>query len=108
MVYRDPVYHQIIFASIVLAVAARTIYLLQWTDRGVAIPPKARSTITSFFSTGLGVFALGFFVWNVDNIYCRGLTDWKMTLGWPTAFFLEGVCLSVVRSCCETNFFFRS
>jgi len=90
VVYRNPVYHQIVFALILVAVAARTAYVLQWTSRGMAIPPKSKSTIVNFFNTGLGLFAFGFFVWNMDNIFCHRLTSWKMSIGWPIAFFLEG------------------
>lgn len=99
MVYRNPVFHQVVFASIIGAIAARTTYLLQCTSRGVAIPPKARSTITSMFNKGLGLFAFGFFVWNIDNIYCRGLMDLKMFFGWPTAFFLEGELRKLFFDC---------
>ena len=40
---------------------------------------------------GAGMFALGFFVWNMDNIFCDTLTRWKVFIGWPWAFLLEGI-----------------
>lgn len=36
------------------------------------------------------MFAFGFFVWNLDNIFCTTLTSWKQAIGWPVAFLLEG------------------
>ena len=35
--------------------------------------------------------ALGFFIWNIDNLLCFGLTDAKAAVGLPTAFLLEYV-----------------
>jgi len=92
IVIRNPVYHQVVFATIMVAVAARTTYMLKCTDRGNALPSESKSTIVNFFNTGLGLFAFGFFVWNMDNIFCRRLTGWKVAVGWPIAFILEGGC----------------
>ena len=36
------------------------------------------------------MFILGFIFWNLDNVLCDALTGWKIMLGWPTAFLLEG------------------
>jgi hypothetical protein len=88
--YRNPIYHETIFASIVLAVVARTTYIFQWSDRAMAIPTKTKDSIVTYFNTGLVIFLIGFFVWNVDNIFCQTLTRWKVSVGWPAAFFLEG------------------
>ncbi|KAF9531914.1 ceramidase [Crepidotus variabilis] len=90
MVYRNPVYHQAVFASIVISTAARVAYILNSTEAGKGIPPKTKAVITNFFSTGFGLFAFGFFVWNLDNLFCHKLTEWKLSIGWPAAFLLEG------------------
>jgi len=42
------------------------------------------------YQTGFITFLAGFAIWNVDNIYCSTLTEWKKAVGWPTAFLLEG------------------
>lgn len=90
MVYRNPLYHQIVFASIVVITALRITYILQLSDAAQRIPAKAKKTITHFFSTGAALFALGFLIWNVDNTFCHTLTTLKVNIGWPIAFLLEG------------------
>ena len=90
MVYRNPVYHQIVFASIIIATALRITYVLKLSDASHRIPAKAKDTIVHFFSTGAVLFALGFLIWNLDNIFCHTLMKWKVSVGWPAAFLLEG------------------
>jgi Ceramidase len=97
MVYRNPVYHQIIFASLIIITALRITYILQLSDASHRIPAKARKAIIHFFSTGAALFALGFLIWNVDNIFCYTLTMWKVNIGWPVAFLLEGEFLLSLR-----------
>lgn len=90
MIYRNPVYHQIVFASLIIITALRITYILQLSDASQRIPAKAKKAITHFFSTGAALFALGFLIWNIDNIFCHTLTNWKVSIGWPIAFLLEG------------------
>ena len=90
MVYRNPVYHQMVFASLIIITTLRITYILQLSDASQRIPAKAKKAITHFFSTGAALFALGFLIWNVDNIFCHTLTTWKVSIGWPIAFLLEG------------------
>ena len=90
MVYRNPVYHQIVFASLIVITTLRVTYLLNLSDASKRIPANAKKTITRFFSTGSAMFALGFLIWNVDNTFCHTLTTWKVSIGWPIAFLLEG------------------
>jgi len=90
MVYRNPVYHQIVFASMIFATALRITYILKLSDASPRIPAKAKKTIVHFFSIGAALFALGFLIWNMDNIFCHTLTTWKVNIGWPVAFLLEG------------------
>ncbi|GLB35846.1 putative ceramidase [Lyophyllum shimeji] len=90
MVYRNPVYHQVVFATIVLSAAARVTYLVKWSERTIDIPDEIKSTIGRVFSLGAASFAFGFLIWNLDNVYCDTLTRWKVAIGWPRAFLLEG------------------
>ena len=94
MANRNPVYHQVVFATIVLSAAARVTYLLKWSDRTLHIPAKTKTTIGKAFSSGAALFAFGFLIWNLDNIYCDTLTRWKVSIGWPSAFLLEGLLTS--------------
>lgn len=83
-------YHQVIFASIVLLTAFRVAYLLRKPDASHRIPPNKKAVISKVFSMGVGLFALGFLIWNLDNIFCHNLTQRKLHIGWPLAFLLEG------------------
>ncbi|KAF8167377.1 ceramidase [Crassisporium funariophilum] len=100
IINRNPIYHQLVFAALVISTALRITHILQTHSTSSAssssspnpkpIPAKTRTTIANFFSTGAGLFALGFFIWNMDNVFCHTLTRWKVSLGWPAAFLLEG------------------
>jgi len=90
IIYRNPVYHQVVFAILMLGTAVRVHYLLRRSDASKRIPDPVRSSISTLFTKGLGLFALGFFIWNLDNIFCTPLTKQKVAIGWPIAFLLEG------------------
>ncbi|KAI0348274.1 alkaline phytoceramidase [Trametopsis cervina] len=94
-VYRNPVFHQVVFASIMFTNAYRTWYVLSNSDPIAAtakfrIPVHDRRTIGSLFLTGALTFAFGFLIWNLDNAFCNTVTKWKQSIGWPAAFLLEG------------------
>ncbi|KAF9567807.1 alkaline phytoceramidase [Agrocybe pediades] len=90
MVWRNPIYHQCVFALTVISTALRVAYILHKHPNAPMIPQKKKDVITNFFSTGAATFAFGFLVWNLDNVFCERLTRWKVQIGWPGAFFLEG------------------
>jgi hypothetical protein len=90
LVYRNPVYHQCVFASLMIATLLRETYLLTWSDVSRTIPDKKKVVIVETLRTGVFSFLFGFFVWNLDNIFCGSWTQVKRTVGWPTAFFMEG------------------
>ena len=89
MVYRNPVYFLIVFAFLIVITTLRITYILQLSDESQRIPAKSKKTITHFFGTGAALFALGFLIWNIDNVFCVTLTTWKVSVGWPIAFLLE-------------------
>ena len=91
IIYRNPVYHQMVFATLVISSAARVNYLLKRSQLTSSMPAKAKSVVGKLFSTGAALFVFGFLIWNLDNIYCDTLTRWKVSVGWPLAFFLEGM-----------------
>jgi len=88
-VLRNPIYHQVVFATLILTAAARTMYLLDKSKKSGLILTNTRSEISKVFITGAVTFAFGFFVWNLDNIFCNTLTRWKVAIDWPLAFFFE-------------------
>lgn len=67
----------------------RTTILIH-SDISKDVPPVAKKMMVTLYQTGLLTFLLGFAVWNLDNIYCSILTEWKKAIGWPVAFLLEG------------------
>ncbi|KAJ3567334.1 hypothetical protein NP233_g6427 [Leucocoprinus birnbaumii] len=88
--YRNPVYHQVVFAMIIFVITGRLTYLLRWSDAAKRIPDKTKREIGKLFGTGASLFAFGFFIWNMDNIFCDFLILRKLSIGWPFAFLLEG------------------
>ncbi|KAJ6575432.1 alkaline phytoceramidase [Mycena capillaripes] len=87
---RNPVYHQIVFGILLLSIAFRIYYLLTWSNVGKRVPAEKRNTISTLFGSGVAQFVFAFVLWNLDNIFCDTLTRWKVFLGWPLAFLLEG------------------
>ncbi|KAI0275200.1 alkaline phytoceramidase [Gloeopeniophorella convolvens] len=90
LVYRNPVYHQCVFAALMLGTVAREAYLLRWSEASRRIPDKKKSLIVGLLRTGAVMFLFAFFLWNLDNIFCAPWTRVKQAAGWPAAFFLEG------------------
>jgi len=88
-IYRNPVYHQIVFATLMVFLVSRTVYLIH-SDISKNVPPVAKKRVGKIYQTGLLTFLAGFAIWNLDNIYCNTLTEWKQAVGWPAAFLLEG------------------
>ena len=82
-------YHQAVFATLMVCTAFRTVYLMR-SDISKNVPPAAKKKMGEMYRTGLLTFLAGFAIWNLDNVYCSTLTKWKHTVGWPVAFLLEG------------------
>lgn len=96
-------FHQVVFAFLMLAATVRTRYLRQ-SIKG-RISPNNRSILAKQYALGFGLFALGFVIWNVDNIYCGEISSLKRRIGWPSAFLLEGTssCSFVSKLLNDTN-----
>jgi dihydroceramidase len=90
IIYRNPVYHQVLFSMLMLITIIRIRHLLR-SDASRRLPEEVKSSIATTFAAGTGLFALGFLIWNLDNIFCTALTRQKVVVGWPVAFLLEGV-----------------
>jgi len=87
-IYRNPVFHQVIFAILMLTAAGRALFLLK--DSSSALSRPVRSSISVMLWIGASSFAFGFLIWGLDNAFCSTLTVWKHAIGWPSAFLLEG------------------
>ena len=69
--------------------ALRTLYLVH-SDISKDVPPVVKKRMGNLYQSGCLTFLVGFAIWNLDNIYCSTLTEWKKAVGWPAAFLLEG------------------
>ena len=65
-------------------------YILQISDAIPRMLQDARSAIIHLFYRGVALFTIACLTWNLDNIFCDTLTQWKVAVGWPAAFLLEG------------------
>jgi len=90
-IYRNPIFHQVIFAILVLTMVYRVEVLIRFPDAKRPQLPKSMVTqLRKTFFFGASTFLLGFVVWNLDNVFCGTITRWKKTVQWPAAFLLEG------------------
>jgi dihydroceramidase len=51
---------------------------------------KILSTMWAMIATGLSVFLGGFAIWQLDNVYCSNLRQWRRHIGLPWGIVLEG------------------
>jgi len=81
----NPIYHQIAFAIILISGIIRNIILMR------RYPPNhpAISHVTKAMAWGVAIFAAGFGLWNIDNVFCSHLREVREYIGW-LGFLLEG------------------
>lgn len=85
-VFRDPEFHQVYYALLNFALIYKTYLVTQ----EVIPDKKLRIRQYKLLALGLALFAFGFFIWNLDNIYCSSLRSWRRTIGLPLGILLEG------------------
>ncbi|WVR06243.1 hypothetical protein IAU60_003273 [Kwoniella sp. DSM 27419] len=81
----NPVYHQVAFAIIILTTTARTAQLAARLPAGHPVRGKIGRTM----ARGVVTFALGFAIWNIDNVFCDRLRVIRGFIG-PLGVFTEG------------------
>jgi dihydroceramidase len=97
---QDPDFHQNAFLIMAIVVVSRTIYNMESHLR-----PKGNSTeltmkekknldtlnlMWKMVGCGLGTVGVGFFLWNLDNMFCSTLRQWRHQIGLPWGILLEG------------------
>jgi hypothetical protein len=82
-----------------VATPLREAYLLKWSKASRTIPDKKKAAIVEVLRAGALTFLFGFFVWNLDNIFCDPWTRIKRAVGWPAAFFMEGRFVKCEEDC---------
>lgn len=68
--WKEPVFHQVMYGALVACLVMRSIFIVTW------VYPWLRPLCY----TSLGVFLLGFLLWNIDNIFCDTLRASRHTL----------------------------
>lgn len=87
-IIRSPVYHQIVFTALIMANTIQA--TKRYSEMKGKLPPHFKDFIIRNILTGGFLFLFGFLIWNLDNNFCGPLTSWKVAIGWPAAFLLEG------------------
>jgi dihydroceramidase len=116
---QDPVFHQNAYAILTAVVILRSMYTMEKTLRpkwrgtreedrlarekqGLPVPTrehqhyenvrdmKILKTMWYMVGYGLGMFLGGFGIWNLDNMFCSQIRQWRKTVGLPWGIFLEG------------------
>jgi len=77
--------HQIVFASMMITSAVRTSRLITTTVKDRVLKKQMRVVGT----WALGLFLLGYGLWNVDNQFCDSLRSVRHTIGLPWAWVFE-------------------
>ncbi|CAK7198094.1 alkaline ceramidase ydc1 [Sporothrix eucalyptigena] len=95
-VTKEPVFHQVSFATLTCAVVFRSMYDMEWQLRPalqIRSPDRANAIMSQMWRmclSGIALFLVGFFIWNLDNIFCYYLRTWRNVLLLPWAMVLEG------------------
>ncbi|KAJ5476416.1 Ceramidase [Penicillium sp. IBT 31633x] len=116
---QDPVFHQNAFALLTTIVVLRSMHTMEVTLRpkwrhsteedrlarqkkGLPVPTKERQhyenvrdekmlkTMWFMVIYGLSMFLGGFFIWNLDNMFCTEIRRMRRTVGLPWGILLEG------------------
>ncbi|KAI1840500.1 hypothetical protein JX265_008603 [Neoarthrinium moseri] len=101
---KDPQFHQDAYAILTAIVVFSNMWIMENSVKpalkqrqakrapGSPVPP-ANSIVKQMWlmvATGLTVFLGGYFIWNLDNIYCSTIRRWRHQMGLPWAVVLEG------------------
>ncbi|XWW93252.1 hypothetical protein V2A60_001184 [Cordyceps javanica] len=95
-VTKNPEFHQTAYALLTAIVVLHGMWVMetrlrpQLKARHGDEGGKILATSWVMVATGLSVFLGGFFVWNLDNIYCSQIRGWRREIGLPWAVLLEG------------------
>ncbi|KAE9964299.1 hypothetical protein BLS_005878 [Venturia inaequalis] len=113
---QDPTFHQISYAILTAVVLLRAMWVMEVNIRpsisarekelreNGSMPPAERAELERqdkrdlkivndmwiMVYYGLGTFLGGFFIWNLDNIFCSSLISWRHQIGLPWGILLEG------------------
>jgi len=79
--FPDPVIHQVAYASMQVVSMYHVRKLFQALPVATQEQRRQRDECRMHFWKGAGTFLLGFAIWNVDNLFCNGLTSLRSSHG---------------------------
>ncbi|VEU19807.1 DEKNAAC100706 [Brettanomyces naardenensis] len=86
-VWRNPVFHQIFYAILNFGIIFKSLGAIH----RLVTDEKVRRLEYKLMILAFGLFGLGFFIWNIDNIYCSSITSFRRSvLGLPLGLLTEG------------------
>jgi len=77
--YPNPVFHQVCFASMELVSVGRGIAMMKQVPEDTPERRRKKKECSRNFIRGVCTFALGFGIWNLDNLLCDGLTALRIS-----------------------------
>ncbi|KAI1336397.1 alkaline dihydroceramidase [Xylariaceae sp. FL0016] len=103
-VTKDPNFHQAAYAILTVIVVFSNMWIMEKEVRPAletrdakrgrqSTVPKANEILTQTWimvATGLSAFLGGYLLWNLDNIYCSTIREWRHQMQLPWAVVLEG------------------
>jgi dihydroceramidase len=113
---KDPTFHQVVYAILTAIVLLRAMWVMEINirpsitakekklreDSNLSLEEKAElqrqdvrdlkivKDMWTMIYYGLGTFLGGFFIWNLDNVFCSRLIGWRRDIGLPWGIVLEG------------------
>ncbi|KAL2020696.1 hypothetical protein VTK56DRAFT_8092 [Thermocarpiscus australiensis] len=93
---KDPVFHQVAYGLLTATLVFRGFYVMErelrpkMSKRNPAECDRHMREMWKLALTGILMFLAGFFIWNMDNIYCHHLTTTKKRILLPWSVVLEG------------------
>ncbi|KAG7193636.1 uncharacterized protein KQ657_000319 [Scheffersomyces spartinae] len=84
--WKDPTIHQAGYALLNVGIILRSIGL---TQKHVFDPVAKRQLFRTMVS-GVAIFLLGYFLWNMDIHFCHHVRSARRSIGMPYGFVLEG------------------
>lgn len=95
---KDPLFHQNMFALLTATVVLRSIYIMEkilrpQADLKTKLGRRNAQILQAMWvmiGCGISAIALGFLIWNLDNMFCSHLRRWRREIGLPWGVLLEG------------------
>lgn len=85
---QDPRFHQNGYALLSALFLFHSMYLQETKIRSV--DARCVNRLWRLIGWGINVFLSGFALWNIDNIFCDELRNWRRSVGLPWAVLAEG------------------